>query len=86
MGNRIHTMNVQLVNFLVEVVLKLSHEEQELFREKFSNEHLTLRTSKPITSKEKLFLWQEWIDKAPKSHANLSDEALRRENIYDDEL
>lgn len=76
-------MNVQLVNSLVEVVLKLSPEEQKLFREKLSNQHLMLLTSKPQTPEEKLFLWLEWIDKAPKSHANLSDEALRRENIYD---
>ncbi len=77
-------MNVQLVNSLVEVVLKLSPEEQKLFREKLSNEYLTLRTIKPQTPEERLLLWQEWIDKAPKSHANLSDEALHRENIYDD--
>lgn len=68
------------------MVLKLSPEEQKLFREKLSNQHLTLLTSKPQTPEEKLFLWQEWIDKAPKSHANLSDEALHRENIYDLEV
>jgi hypothetical protein len=79
-------MNVQLVNSLVEVVLKLSPEEQRLFQEKLSNKDLTLQTSKPQTPEEKLLLWQEWIDKAPKSHANLSDEALRRENIYDSEI
>lgn len=27
-----------------------------------------------------------WIDKAPKSYANLSDEAWRREDIYDDDV
>jgi hypothetical protein len=79
-------MNVQLVNSLVEVVLNLSPEEQKLFQEKLSNKHLTLPTSKPQTSEERLLLWQEWIDTAPKSYANLSDEALRRENIYDDEV
>lgn len=79
-------MNVQLVNSLVEVVLKLSPEEQKLFQEKLGNEHLTLPTSKPQTSEEKLLLWQEWMDKAPQSHANLSDEALLRENIYDDDV
>lgn len=79
-------MNVQLVNSLVEVVLKLSPEEQKLFQEKLSNKHLTLRTGKPQTSSERLLLWQQWIDTAPRSYANLSDEALHRENIYDDEV
>ncbi len=79
-------MNVQLVNSLVEVVLNLSPEEQKLFQEKLSNKHLTLLTSKHITSSERLLLWQEWIDTAPKSYANLDDEALRRENIYSDEV
>lgn len=79
-------MNVQLVNSLVEVVLNLSPEEQKLFQEKLSNKHLTLPTSKPQTSSERLLLWQEWIDTAPKSYANLDDEALRRENIYSDEV
>ncbi len=79
-------MNVQLVNSLVEVVLNLSPEEQKLFQKKLSNKHLTLLTSKLQTSEERLLLWQEWIDTAPKSYANLCDEALRRENIYDDEI
>ncbi len=79
-------MNVQLVNSLVEVVLNLSLEEQKLFQEKLSHKHLALRTSKPQTPKQRLLLWQEWIDTAPKSYANLCDEALRRENIYDDEV
>ncbi|QMS91587.1 hypothetical protein HUN01_29785 [Nostoc edaphicum CCNP1411] len=81
-------MNVQLVNSLVEVVLNLSPEEQKLFQEKLSNKNLTLLAlaSKPKTSSERLLLWQEWIDTAPKSYANLDDEALRRENIYDDEV
>jgi hypothetical protein len=79
-------MNAQLVNSLIEVVLNLSPEEQQLFQEKLSNKHLRLRTSKPQTSEERLLLWQKWIDTAPKSYVNLSDEALRRENIYDDEL
>ncbi|MBW4670091.1 MAG: hypothetical protein KME60_22435 [Cyanomargarita calcarea GSE-NOS-MK-12-04C] len=79
-------MNVQLVNSLVEVVLNLSPEDQKLFQEKLSNKHSILRATKPLTSEERLLLWQEWIDTAPKSYANLSDEAMRRENIYDDEV
>jgi hypothetical protein len=79
-------MNVQLVNSLVEVVMKLSPEEQKLFKEKLSNKHLILQTSKPLTSEERLLHWQRWIDTTPKSYANLPDEALRRENIYDDEV
>ncbi|MBW4593383.1 MAG: hypothetical protein KME46_10795 [Brasilonema angustatum HA4187-MV1] len=79
-------MNVQLVNSLVEAVLNLSPEEQKLFQQKLSNKHLTLRTSKPQTPEERLLLWHEWIDTAPKSYANLCDEALQRENIYDDEV
>ncbi len=79
-------MNVQLVNSLVEIVSKLSPEEQQLFQEKLSNKSLILQTSKPLTSEERLSRWQEWIDTAPKSHVNLPSEAMRRENIYDDEL
>ncbi|HEY9693540.1 MAG TPA: hypothetical protein V6D15_15125 [Oculatellaceae cyanobacterium] len=79
-------MNIQLVDSLVEIVLKLSLEEQTLFQEKLSQKHLNLPNSKPLTTEEKLRLWQEWIDIAPKSYANLSDEALRRKNIYDDKL
>lgn len=77
-------MNVQLVNSLIDVVLNLSAEEQKLFQEKLSNKHLFSPMSKSLTSEERLLLWQEWIDKAAKSYANLSNEALRRENIYDD--
>jgi hypothetical protein len=73
-------MNVELVNSLVEVVLNLPTEEQKLFK------RLILQTSKPLTQEERLLLWQEWIDKAPKSNANLSNEAMRRENIYEDEV
>jgi hypothetical protein len=79
-------MNVQLVNSLIDVVLNLSTEEQKLFQEKLSDQHLISPKSKSLTSEERLLLWQEWIDKAPKSYANLSNEALRRENIYDDEI
>jgi hypothetical protein len=73
-------MNVELVNSLVEVVLNLPTEEQKLFK------RLILQTSKPLTQEERLLLWQEWIDEAPKSDANLSNEAMRRENIYEDEV
>ncbi len=79
-------MNIQLVNSLVELVLNLSPEEQKLFQEKLSNKHLTLLTSKPQASEKRLLLWQEWLDTAPKSYANISNEALRRENIYDEEV
>jgi hypothetical protein len=79
-------MNVQLVNSLVEVVLNLSPEEQKFFQEQLSNKHLISRISKSLTTEEKLLRWQQWIDTAPTSYANLSDEALRRENIYDDEV
>jgi len=79
-------MNVQLVNSLVELVLTLSPEEQKLFQENLSNKHLKLLTSKPQTSAERLLLWQKWLDTAPTSYANISNEALRRDNIYDDEV
>ena len=75
-------MNVQLVSSLVEVISKLSPEEQALFQEKLSSKHLSLKNRKTLTSQERLLLWQEWMDMAPKSYANLSDEALIREHIY----
>jgi len=79
-------MNIQLVNSLVNVVLNLSNEEQKLFQEKLGNTKQLTPTSKPLTSAERLLLWQEWVDTAPKSYANLPEEALRRENIYEDEV
>jgi antitoxin YefM len=39
-----------------------------------------------LSSQEKLELWQQWIETGPKSHANLPDEALRRDSIYDDRI
>lgn len=77
-------MNIQLVNSLVEVVLNLPPEDQKLFQEILNNSNLPPENRKSLTKEERLLFWQEWIDKAPKSNANLSDEALRRENIYDD--
>lgn len=77
-------MNVQLIDSLVEIVLKLTPEEKQLFQERLNYQNFHQQTKKPLTSEEKLKLWQEWIEKAPKSSVNLSDEALRRENIYDD--
>ncbi len=75
-------MNVQLVSSLVEVISKLSPEEQVLFQEKLSRKHLSFNNRKTLTSQERLLLWQEWMDMAPKSYANLSDEAMSREHIY----
>lgn len=76
-------MNIQLVNSLVEMVANLSPDERELFNEKLKNKPVTPENRKPLTPEEKLSLWREWMEKAPTSYANLSDEALRRENIYD---
>jgi hypothetical protein len=70
-------MNVQLVNSLVEVVLNLSPEDQKLFQEKLANRQIEAST-------EKAEQFRHWVAQFPKSNANLSDEALRRENIYDD--
>jgi hypothetical protein len=77
-------MNVQLVNSLVEVVLNLSPEDQKLFQEKLSNRQIEVTTHKNVTSTEKAEQFRQWVAQFPKSNANLSDEALRRENIYDD--
>lgn len=77
-------MNVQLVNSLVEVILTLPPEDQKLFHEILNQSYSSQKKSKPLTKEERLLLWKEWIDKAPKSQANLPNEALRRDNIYDD--
>ena len=78
-------MNIQLVDSLVEVILRLSPEEKTLFQEKLHGKHLSLQTSNPLTSQTRLFLWQQWMEVAPQSHANLSDEVLSRDYMYDDE-
>jgi hypothetical protein len=77
-------MNVQLVNSLVEMVLNLSPEDQKLFQEKLSNRQKEATNQKNVTSIEKAAQFRKWVAQFPKSNANLSDEALRRENIYDD--
>jgi preprotein translocase subunit SecA len=81
-------MNVQLVNSLVEIVSKLTPEDQKLFLSKLS--HRNIRNIIPsaeqqnLTSEEKVAQFQEWLSQFPQSIITLSDEALRRENIYDD--
>lgn len=77
-------MNVQLVNSLVEVVLNLSPEDQKLFQEKLSNRQIEATTHRNLASTEKAEQFRQWVAQFPKSNANLSNEALRRENIYDD--
>ncbi|MBD6620357.1 hypothetical protein FNW02_32385 [Komarekiella sp. 'clone 1'] len=77
-------MNVKLVNSLVEVVLNLSPEDQKLFQEKLSNRQIEATTRKSLTSTEKADQFRQWLAQFPKSNANLSNEALCRENIYDD--
>ncbi len=79
-------MNVQLVDSLVEVISQLSPEEKALFQYKLSSKHLNLNNRNTLTSQERLLLWQEWMDMAPKSYANLDHQALSRENIYDNEV
>ena len=81
-------MNVQLVDSLVEIVSKLTPEDQKLFLSKLS--HRNIRNIIPsaeqqnLTSEEKVVQFQEWLSQFPQSIITLSDEALRRENIYDD--
>ena len=78
-------MNVQLVDSLVEIVSKLTPEDQKLFLSKLS--HINIIPSaeqQNLTSVEKVAQFQEWLSQFPQSNITLSDEALRRENIYDD--
>ncbi|MFB2838951.1 hypothetical protein [Floridanema evergladense] len=77
-------MNVQLVNSLVEMVLNLSPEDQKLFQEKLSSRQKEANNQKNVTSIEKAEQFRKWVAQFPKSNVNLSHEALRRENIYDD--
>ena len=77
-------MNVQLVNSLVEMVLNLSPEDQKLFQEKLSSKQKEATNQKSVTSIEKAEQFRKWVAQFPKSNVNLSDEALLRENIYDD--
>ncbi|NET00662.1 MAG: hypothetical protein F6K62_01085 [Sphaerospermopsis sp. SIO1G2] len=80
-------MNIQLVESLVEIVSKLTPEDQKLFVSKLSQVNIiTSSTQKQdnLTSAEKVAQFQEWLSKFPKSNVSLPNEALRRENIYDD--
>jgi hypothetical protein len=78
-------MNVQLVDSLVEIVSKLTPEDQELFLSKLSHRNIIPSAEQQnLTSEEKVAQFQEWLSQFPQSSITLSDEALRRENIYDD--
>jgi hypothetical protein len=79
-------MNVELVDSLVEIVLKLTPEDQKLFLSRLSQRNIipSLADKETLTSAEKAVQFQEWLSKFPKSTISLPDEALRRENIYDD--
>jgi len=78
-------MNVQLVDSLVEIVSKLTPEDQKLFLSKLSHRNIILSAEQQnLTSEEKVAQFQEWLSQFPQSIITLSDEALRRENIYDD--
>ncbi len=77
-------MNVQLVNSLVEVVISLSPEEQKLFQSKLNARQVEVVTSEKLTSTEKLEKFRQWVNQFPKSSVSLTNEATRRENIYDD--
>ena len=78
-------MNVQLVNSLVEIVSKLTPEDQKLFLSKLSHINIILPAEQQnLTSAEKVGQFQEWLSQFPQSSITLSDESLRRENIYDD--
>jgi hypothetical protein len=78
-------MNVQLVDSLVEIVSKLTPEDQKLFLSKLSHRNIIPSAEQQnLTSEEKVAQFQEWLSQFPQSIITLSDEALRRENIYDD--
>ncbi|MBK1989063.1 hypothetical protein A0J48_016200 [Sphaerospermopsis aphanizomenoides BCCUSP55] len=79
-------MNVQLVDSLVEIVAKLTPEDQKLFLSKLSQKKIipSPADKQNLTSTEKVAQFQEWLSQFPKSDITLPDEALRRENIYDD--
>ncbi|WP_016948762.1 hypothetical protein [Anabaena sp. PCC 7108] len=78
-------MNVQLVDSLVEIVSKLTPEDQKLFLSKLSHRNIIpAAEQQKLTSTEKATKFQEWLSQFPQSSITLSDEALRRENIYDD--
>lgn len=78
-------MNVQLVDSLVEIVSKLTPEDQKLFLSKLSHINIILPAEQQnSTSAEKVAQFQEWLYQFPQSSITLSDESLCRENIYDD--
>ncbi|MTJ51127.1 hypothetical protein [Dolichospermum sp. UHCC 0259] len=77
-------MNVQLVDSLVEIVSKLTPEDQKLFLSKLSHINIIPSEQQNLTSAEKVAQFQEWLSQFPQSSITLSDESLRRENIYDD--
>ncbi|MDB9309171.1 hypothetical protein PN471_11105 [Aphanizomenon sp. CS-733/32] len=78
-------MNVQLVDSLVEIVSKLTPEEKQLFLSKLSHRNIIPSAEQQnLTSAEKVAQFQEWLSQFPQTSITLSDESLRRENIYDD--
>lgn len=80
-------MNVQLIDSLVEVILNLPSEEQKLFQSKLSAKQIIQSAAvakENLTSTEKAEQFREWVSHFPKSSISLPDEALHRENIYDD--
>ena len=77
-------MNVQLVESLIEIVSKLTPEDQKLFLSKLSHRNIIPSEQQNLTSVEKVAQFQEWLSQFPQSSITLSDESLRRENIYDD--
>ncbi|MBE9233622.1 hypothetical protein IQ231_18595 [Cuspidothrix issatschenkoi LEGE 03284] len=78
-------MNVQLVDSLVEIVSKLTPEDQKLFLSKLSHRNIISSAEQQnLTSVEKVAQFQEWLSQFPQSSITLPDEALRRENLYDD--
>lgn len=78
-------MNIQLVNSLVEVVLNLPPEDQKLFQEKLYKRQIDTNINNNQTTTEKVKQFRQWLTQFPKSDIHLTDEALRRENIYDDQ-
>jgi hypothetical protein len=66
--------------------LPLSQQKQVLDFSEFLKQKMTLPQPDPsLTPEEKIAKWNEFIAKLPQNSANLPDEALHRDTMYEDE-
>jgi Na+/phosphate symporter len=76
------TMNTQLVNSLVEVVLNLSPEEQQLFQTQVQHQKVKQQIHQALAPTEQVEQLQQWLSQILKSNIKLPNKALTHESIH----